>query len=81
MGWRPAHPVGVRYQLRKQLAEFLKKKRGDQTLQQFARKIGLSDSTLQRIEMMEQNVTIDTLQHIVNRLRCTVSEIFDNTRP
>jgi transcriptional regulator with XRE-family HTH domain len=66
----------VRYQLRKQLAEFLKKKRGDQTFQQFARKMGLSDSTLQRIEMMEQNVTIDTIQHIVDRLRCKVSDIF-----
>jgi transcriptional regulator with XRE-family HTH domain len=66
----------VRYQLRKQLAEFLKRKRGDQTFQQFARKIGLSDSTLQRIEMMEQNVTIDTIQHIVDRLRCKTSDIF-----
>jgi transcriptional regulator with XRE-family HTH domain len=66
----------VRYQLRKQLAEFLKRKRGNQTFTQFARKIGLSSSTLQRIEMMEQNVTIDTLQHILNRLRCRVSDIF-----
>jgi DNA-binding Xre family transcriptional regulator len=66
----------VRYRLRKRLAEFLKKKRGDQTFQQFARKMGLSDSTLQRIKMMEQNVTIDTLQHIVDRLRCKVSDIF-----
>jgi transcriptional regulator with XRE-family HTH domain len=70
------HPLGVRYRLRKQLAEFLNRKRGDQTFQQFARKMGLSDSTLQRIEMMEQNVTIDTLQHIVNRLACRVSDIF-----
>jgi transcriptional regulator with XRE-family HTH domain len=66
----------VRYKLRKQLAEFLKKQRGDQTFQQFGRKIGLSDSTLQRIEMMEQNVTIDTIQHILDRLRCKVSDIF-----
>jgi transcriptional regulator with XRE-family HTH domain len=58
------------------LAEFLRKRRGNQTFQQFARKLGLSDSTLQRIEMMEQNVTIDTLEQIVNRLRCTVSDIF-----
>ena len=66
----------MRYQLRKQLAEFLKEKRGDQTFAQFSRKVGLSDSTLQRIEMMEQNVTLDTLEHIVDRLRCKVSEIF-----
>jgi transcriptional regulator with XRE-family HTH domain len=62
--------------LLKQLAEFLRWKRGDQTFEQFARKMGLPDSTLQRIEMMEQNVTIDTLEHIVNRLRCRVSDIF-----
>jgi transcriptional regulator with XRE-family HTH domain len=66
----------VRYQLRKQLGEFLKKQRGDQTFQQFARKMGLSDSTLQRIEIMEQNVTIDTIEHIVKRLGCRVSDIF-----
>jgi transcriptional regulator with XRE-family HTH domain len=53
----------------KQLAEFLRWKRGDQTFQQFARKIGLSDSTLQRIEMMQQNVTIDTLEQIATRFR------------
>jgi len=76
VGCKQAHPVGVRYQLRKQLAEFLKRKRAHQTFQQFGRKIGLSDSTLQRIEMMEQNVTIDTLQHIVDRLRCKVADIF-----
>jgi DNA-binding Xre family transcriptional regulator len=66
----------VRYQLRKELAEFLKKKRGEQTFAKFSRKIGLSTSTLQRIEMMQQNVSIDTLQQIVNRLRCRMSDIF-----
>jgi transcriptional regulator with XRE-family HTH domain len=76
VGFGLPHSAGVRYQLRKQLAEFLKRKRGDQTFEQFARKIGLSDSTLQRIEMMEQNVTIDTIQHIVSRLRCKISDIF-----
>jgi len=76
VGFELRHAAHVRYELRKQLADFLKKKRGDQTFQQFARKIGLSDSTLQRIEMMEQNVTIDTIQHIVDRLRCKMSDIF-----
>jgi len=66
----------VRYRLRKQLAEFVKRKRGDRTFTEFSRKVGLSDSTLQRIEMMEQNVTIDTIQHITDRLRCKVSDIF-----
>jgi transcriptional regulator with XRE-family HTH domain len=70
------HSAAVHYRLRKQLAEFMKRKRGDQTLQQFARRMGLSDSSLQRIEMMEQNVTIDAIQHIPDRLRCKFSDIF-----
>jgi transcriptional regulator with XRE-family HTH domain len=76
VGFALPHSAAVHYRLRKQLAEFMKRKRGDQTFQQFGRKIGLSDSTLQRIEMMEQNVTIDTIQHILDRLRCKVSDIF-----
>ncbi len=46
------------------------------TYADFARKVGLSSSTLQRIEMGEQNVTLDTLQLIAQRLKCSVIEIF-----
>jgi len=76
VGWELAHHIAVRARLRKDLASFLKKKRGEQTFSDFSRKIGISSSTLQRIEMMQQNVSIDTLQHIVNRLRCRMSDIF-----
>jgi DNA-binding Xre family transcriptional regulator len=71
-----AHAVEVRYRLRKQLADFLKQKRGRNTFTDFSRKVGLSSSTLQRIEMMQQNVTLDTLEHIVRRLHCKLSDIF-----
>jgi len=76
VGWELAHADNVRYRLRKQLADFVKKERGSQTFSDFSRKMGISSSTLQRIEMMQQNVSIDTLQQIVNRLRCTMSDIF-----
>ena len=66
----------VRARLRKDLADFLKTRRAHQTYAEFSRRIGISSSTLQRIEMMQQNVSIDTLQHIVNRLRCKMSDIF-----
>lgn len=66
----------MRISLRKQLGEFLRKRRGKLTYAEFARRIGLSSSTLQRIETGEQNVTLDTLQHLVARLRCRLSEIF-----
>ena len=63
--------------LAKQLAVFLRKRRRDLTFQQFSRKIGISDSTLHRLELGEQNVTLQTLEQICDRLKCSVSEIFD----
>ncbi len=42
----------------------------------FARKLGISSLTLQRIEVGEQNVTIDTLERLCRRLKCTPSDIF-----
>jgi hypothetical protein len=41
--------------------EFLRKRRGDLTYQQFSRKLGISDSTLQRLGIGHQNVTLKTL--------------------
>ena len=60
----------------KQLGAYLRSKRGNLTYAQFARKMGISDSSLQRLETGEQNVTLKTLEHIVNRLKCKVSDIF-----
>ena len=59
-----------------QLAQFLRQKRGDLTFQQFSRKTGLSDSTLHRLEMGDQNITLNTLEHLCDRLKCSIGEIF-----
>jgi DNA-binding Xre family transcriptional regulator len=64
--------------LAKKLAAFLHKRRGDLTYAQFSRKVGLSDSTLQRLEMGEQNITLKTLEQIVDRLNCRISDIFED---
>ena len=53
-----------------------RKKRGDLTYQQFSRKVGLSDSTLHRLELGQQNVTLNTLEQICDRLKCSISDIF-----
>jgi transcriptional regulator with XRE-family HTH domain len=66
----------VAQRLAKQLAAFLRKKRGTLTYQQFARKMGISPATLHRLEMAEQNVTLKTLQQIVDRSKCSVFEVF-----
>jgi transcriptional regulator with XRE-family HTH domain len=63
--------------LRKKLGVFLREKRGEQTLNQFAKKIGISDSTLQRLEIGTQNITIDTLENIADRLKCDIGTIFE----
>jgi DNA-binding Xre family transcriptional regulator len=60
----------------KQLGAFLRTKRGNLTYRQGSRKMGISDSTLQRMEMGEQNVTLKTLEQICARLKCTVADLF-----
>lgn len=48
----------------------------DFAYQQFSRKTDLSDSTLHRLEMGEQNMTLKTLEHLSDRLHCKISELF-----
>ena len=67
---------GVRRLLRKQLAEYLRRTRGKMTFVEFERRIGVSASSLQRLEMCQQNITIDTLEHLLARLKCRMSDIF-----
>jgi len=62
--------------MQKQLGEFLRKKRGDMSYPAFARKVGISSSSLQRMEMGEQNVTLKTLEHLMKRLKCNISDVF-----
>jgi len=65
----------VAQRLAKNLGSFLRKKRGKLTYAQFAKKVGLSDSTLHRMEMADQNVTLKTLEQLAERLKCKVSEM------
>lgn len=62
--------------LEKELALFLQRKRGSQTYAQFSKKIGVTSSTLFRIEQCQQSITLRTLQQIMDRLGCTLAEIF-----
>jgi len=51
-------------------------KSGDLTDQTFSRKEGISDSTLHRLEMGEQNVTVKTLEHLSGRFNARISVSF-----
>ena len=62
--------------LPKKLAKFMQEKRGDLTFEQFSEKLGISSTSLHRIERCKQNVTLETLQKICDRLKCKTADIF-----
>jgi transcriptional regulator with XRE-family HTH domain len=45
-------------------------------LRDFGKVTGLSSSTLQRLEIGEQNVTLDTLEKVLKRMGVTVGDVF-----
>ena len=63
--------------MHKQLGQFLRKRRGEMTLSAYARKLGISSSSLHRMEMGEQNVTLTTLERLLKRLKCSAGDVFD----
>ena len=63
-------------ELRKRLAKNIRRLRGDTPQREFARKLGITKSTLHRIEMNEQNVGLDTLELICKRLKCGIPDLF-----
>ena len=68
--------VCVQTILELELGRFLRKKRGPATFRQFSRKLGLPPSTLYRLEMGYQSVTLRRLQQIMKHLNCTLADIF-----
>jgi len=65
----------------RQLAIYLRKARGDETFRAFARRLGISASSLQRLEQAEQNVTLRTVQQIIRRLGISIGDIFTDKSP
>jgi len=61
------------------VAAFLKNRRGDKTYREFAPKIGLTRSTLHRLENLEQSITLAKLHAIAQRLRTTVERILGDS--
>jgi len=66
--------------MQKQLGQFLRRRRGELTLPAFARKLGISSSSLHRMELGEQNVTLKTLELLLKRLKCNASDVFDEPK-
>jgi len=62
--------------LAKRLGNRLKELRGEQSQLQFCRKLGISKSSLNRMEEGEQNVSLRTLDTLCKRLKCDVADLF-----
>lgn len=60
----------------KQLAQFLRRTRGEQTFAEFSRKLAIPQSTLYRLERCEQSITLGRLHQIMARLECGFADIF-----
>ena len=70
-------------QLRERLAKFIREKRGETPQREFARKIGVAQSTIMRIENLDQNVTIKTLENLCRAFHADIGDLFpaiDNAR-
>ena len=62
--------------LDKQFGRFLRERRGDVSYAVFARKLGISASTLFRLETGEQSVTLGKLEDVLKRLKSGVRDVF-----
>lgn len=67
----------VEKKLKHQLAIFVRKKRGDLSVREYSKKIGLSKNTIFRIESEDHNVTISTLAHLCQVYRCSMGSLFN----
>lgn len=63
------------FRYRVKLAKSLRAMRGSHSQEEFARKLAISQSTLARIESEQQNVSIDMLALICQRLKCKLSDL------
>jgi len=62
--------------LAERLGKRLRELRGDIPQLQFAKKLGISKSSLNRIEIGCQNVTLETLDQLCKALKCDLSHLF-----
>ena len=63
--------------LAKNLARKLKRLRGEQTQRVFAKRLGITQPHLNRIEQGKENITLKTIQKLCNRLRCKAAWLLD----
>ena len=62
--------------LMKRIADKFKELRGEQSQLQFAKKMGISQSSLNRIENKDQNISLYVLERVASRLKIDIKDLF-----
>ena len=63
--------------LEENIARNLKKLRGDMSQVQFSKKVGIAQSTLNRIENLEASPTIHLLEKVARKLKVRVEDLLE----
>ncbi len=62
--------------LDRQLAKFLRNARGSLSYAAFAKKVGVSHTTLHRLERGEHHLTLNKLETILDKLKVKLGDVF-----
>jgi transcriptional regulator with XRE-family HTH domain len=66
----------VKRNLDREFARFMRKARGRLSYAEFAKRVGVSHTTLHRIERGEHHITLNKLETILGRLRIKLKDVF-----
>ena len=59
----------------KRIAQKFKELRGNESQLQFAKKIGISQSSLNRIENKDQNISLYVLERVAEKLKIDIKDL------
>jgi transcriptional regulator with XRE-family HTH domain len=66
----------VQRNLDRDIGRYLRKARGSLSYADFSKKVGVSYTTLHRIERGEHHITLNKLETILNRLKIKLKDVF-----
>ena len=62
--------------LDREFARYVRKARGSLSYAEFAKRVGVSHTTLHRIERGEHHITLNKLETILSRLKVKLKDVF-----
>jgi DNA-binding XRE family transcriptional regulator len=74
--WKFCHFGLVKRNLDREFALFIRKTRAGLSYAEFAKKVGVSHTTLHRIERGEHHITLNKLETILGRLKLSLKDVF-----